>query len=378
MIKICIWMNRSSHHQSPFFEALNARGDVDLQVCYFQPPPKKRLQEGWSLDIDYREYENLLPQDCDPIDFLAEVDDWEGRFHIINDQFSQKIVDYFCEQGVRWFHWSEMSGIRLAELLGYRMTMFRWVYPFLLQIKRPYGLQVGSYAVGALAQGRLAGQSFRMMGVPNKKIVDLYYTPAPLPESEPAQKIVEFAQGRKVFLSVAALCPRKGIVDLLGAFSKVSTNECCLVLCGLDKENGRYQKLTSKLGLENHVLFLGIYPGPHIAEVYAASDVFVLASRFDGWGVVLNEAASLGLPLVATDMCGAAWHLIEVGKNGYRVKTGSVLELARKMSVYVQHPKLIKEHGKHSRELFFREFTPECNTERLVQAILGFEGQINS
>lgn len=362
-------MNIPSHYQSAFFHALEKRTDVDLKVIYLKGSSNERIAEGWRDIIDYQPFEcnaaglsiisgldNLLP-------------DWTERIHLISSHFASELIDLFCKKGVSWWHWSEMPGLRLAELLRYRMSLFRMLSPLMLICKRCEGRRIRKHAFGAFGQGRLARQAFRLMGVPDKKIYDLYYVPAALKPMAACDQIVKFAAGRKVFLAVGALCSRKGIDVLLKAFAWLKTCEWCLVFCGLDKAEGQFQVLSEKLGIKERVLFLGAYPSDQIAEVYTAADVFVLASRFDGWGAVLNEAASMGMPLIATDMCGAAWHVIEDGKNGFRVKVGSVRDLAEKMKSYVENPQLMEEQGRYSRDLFFREFTPERNGERLVQSI---------
>lgn len=363
---ICIWMNRQTHYQSALFEAMNKRADVDLQVRYFKGVLLNRINEGWAPDTNYMKYERSVESCLSISESLATVPDWRNRIHILSSNFSQELVKLFCLEEVKWVHWSEMPGFRLAELLGYRMNLFSLLNPLMCLLKRNEGALIRNHALYAMGQGILARKAFRMMGIPNKKIVDLYYTPAPLDGKEPSTQILEFASGRKVFLTVAALDKRKGIDVLLKAFSKLATNNWCLVLCGMDKSKGQYEQLTKRLGISNQVLFLGAYPVHRISEVYLASDVFVLPSRFDGWGAVLNEAASVGMPLVATEMCGAAWHLINPDKNGYRARTGSVRSLTKMLRQYLTKPELIKVHGQQSKLLFEEEFTPEKNAQRLI------------
>ena len=374
MICLCIWMNIPSHYQSAFFRALDAQNNIDLKVFYLNGASNARAAEGWRDTHDYQPFE-CSAEGADLVEnFDHLLPDWTERIHLICGYFAADLIDLFCRRGVVWCHWSEMPGIRLAELLGYRIPLFRMFNPLMLLFKRGEGRRIRKYASGAFGQGRLARKAFRLMGVPNNKIADLYYVPSALKPMAACDQIVKFATGRKVFLSVGALCKRKGIDVLLKAFARLETKDWCLVLCGLDKARGRYQALSEKLVITDRVLFLGAYPSQQIAAVYLAADLFILPSRFDGWGAVLNEATSLGMPLIATDMCGAAWHVIEEGKNGYRVKAGSVSDLAEKMRIYMEWPQLMEKHGHCSRDLFFREFTPERNVERLTQGISTFLG----
>ena len=66
-----------------------------------------------------------------------------------------------------------------------------------------------------------------------------------------------------------------------------------------------------------------------LGPIYAGADCFVLASRYEPWGVVLVEAAAAGLPIICTDACGARYEVVK--GNGIVVKSGSVQELAAAM-----------------------------------------------
>lgn len=375
MFRICIWMNNPSHYQSAFFDALDARDDVDLQVRYFQGVPGDRAAEGWNSDHADKLFEGFVGDETDPSCIAGLVPDWQHRVHLISSNFNAALVDYFCASRVKWCHWSEMPGIRLAEVLDYQMDLYRILRPLMLAARRKAWQPVREHAWGAFAQGILAENSFKVLGIPDRKIRELYYTPAALPALDPSNAVAMFARGRKVFLSVGALCKRKGIDVLLKAFARLHTDDWCVVLCGLDKTDGAYHALAAKLGIADRVLFLGAYPAARIAEVYAAADVFVLSSRFDGWGAVLNEAASLGMPLIGTDLCGASWHVVEPGSNGFRVRAGSVKDLAKALQAYVDDPGLLESFGAVSKALFFQELSPERNAERMVEALQAWSGQ---
>ena len=70
-------------------------------------------------------------------------------------------------------------------------------------------------------------------------------------------------------------------------------------------------------------------PPDALGPIYAAADCFVLASRYEPWGVVLVEAAAAGLPIICTDACGARHEV--VSGNGIVVKVGDVAAFADAM-----------------------------------------------
>jgi glycosyltransferase involved in cell wall biosynthesis len=366
-------MNIPSHYQSAFFRALNGRNEINLRVVYFDGASQERAEEGWQAGHEAQPYESFASAKDSPEELVRSVPEWNERIHIIAGVFCPELMHWICANGLRWCHWSEMPGIRLAEIVGYRASLFRLLNPVMLAAKRGEGRRIRNCALGAFGQGVLAQRAFRMMGVPKSKIADLYYTPDGLEKTAPSAAVVSFAEGRNVFLAVSALCHRKGIDVLLRAFAKLKAEEWCLVLCGLDRSEGLYEALAQELGIRDQVLFLGAYPSERIAEVYSASDVFVLPSRFDGWGAVLNEAASVGVALIGTDLCGGSWHVIKPALNGFCVRAGSVKSLYDAMNKYVNSPALIKMQGAASRTVFLQEFTPEKNVDRLVLALTEWE-----
>jgi glycosyltransferase involved in cell wall biosynthesis len=94
----------------------------------------------------------------------------------------------------------------------------------------------------------------------------------------------------------------------------------------------------------------------------------VLPSRFDGWGVVLSEAATEGVALIATESCGGAHDLIDPGLNGFVVESESAQQLAAAMRVYADDPACASRHGKHSRVVSSR-FTPDRIANNFIETL---------
>ncbi len=368
LLKIAIWMNYPSHYQRAFFHALASREDVDLEIRYFHNIPEERLQQGWQ-HFQFETYEQSVAECQDTQKQLETIQDWRERIHITSLTFNRELVHIFCRKHILWCHWSECLGGPLAKKLGYNLRLFYLLLPLLLFFRRTLYQPVAKHAMIAFGQGELAHRSFLKLGIPEEKIRFLFYSPAPLPQAEPNPKITAFARGRKVFLSVGMLNKRKGMDLLLRAFAGLKTSDWCLVLCGKNLMGGKLEVLTKHLGIEDSVMFCGAISSETIASVYKSANVNILASRFDGWGAVLNEGASLGLALIGVDSAGASWHLISEGENGFRVPGGNVKALTKAMAEYVKNPKLCTNHGINSRKIFFEKFSPECNAERLISSI---------
>ena len=97
--------------------------------------------------------------------------------------------------------------------------------------------------------------------------------------------------------------------------------------------------------------FLGFRGRDELAELYACADVFCLPSLHEPWGVVVNEAAACGLPLVVSDRVGAGRDLVAAGENGMIVGAGDVEGLSRALRDLLCAPAALGAMGRASRSL---------------------------
>jgi glycosyltransferase involved in cell wall biosynthesis len=124
------------------------------------------------------------------------------------------------------------------------------------------------------------------------------------PGVEPAQRARGSAGSPLRLLCVASLTPRKGHVALLEALSDCADLDWQLTCAGpadLDADTARrVTEAVARLGLTERVHMAGPQFGAALENHYAGSDLFVLASRYEGYGMVFAEAMARGLPIVAS------------------------------------------------------------------------------
>lgn len=130
---------------------------------------------------------------------------------------------------------------------------------------------------------------------------------------------------KKMVISVGQFIYRKGFDILLEACKELDNNIGIYIIGGEPTEE--YLNLKEKFELSN-VHFVGFMTKDKLADYYKAADVFVLPTREDVWGLVVNEAMAYGLPVVTTDMCGAGLEMIESGENGVIVPVNDPKKLA--------------------------------------------------
>ncbi len=123
--------------------------------------------------------------------------------------------------------------------------------------------------------------------------------------------------GKVLLLFVGRLVLQKDVPTLIRAMATVagSRPDARLVIAGDGPERPLAERLVDELGIANVVRFLGIVPYPDVPLHFAAADLFLLPSRYEGNARVLAEAGAAGTAAVTTDVSGAHDTVIE-GQTG--------------------------------------------------------------
>lgn len=133
-----------------------------------------------------------------------------------------------------------------------------------------------------------------------------------------------------VILFVGRMVPEKGVEELIEAYREVirrdSLNGLQLLLVGEGPLLEPLQELCRVSGLDR-VNFTGFVAPGDLYPYYAAADIFVLPSRYEPYGVVVQEAAAAHLPLIVSDCCGAAPELLHDRENGFIFRAGDSKKL---------------------------------------------------
>jgi len=157
-----------------------------------------------------------------------------------------------------------------------------------------------------------------------------------------------------ILLAVGQFIPRKGFDTLLRAFGRLQREQpdtvCSLLLIGGGPDQPLYERIIEEEGIRN-VAIRGFLQRDELLPYWKIADVFVLPTRYDVWGLVLNEAAAFGLPIVTTDRAGAAGDLVRDGDNGFVVKPEDETALARACGRLAQDRGLRERFGLRSKEI---------------------------
>lgn len=163
------------------------------------------------------------------------------------------------------------------------------------------------------------------------------------------------------------LIERKGLLMLLEAFNKIGRNDVGLIVIGDGPEKEKYQNYCQDNKIKN-IFFMGHQPENKLAEYYTITDVLVVPSLIEVWGLVVNEAMACGLPVICSDRVGASRDLIKNGVNGFIYEAENVNSLADCLRKLLANEQLRIEMGRKSLELI-SECTPENYAKNLIKAV---------
>lgn len=144
----------------------------------------------------------------------------------------------------------------------------------------------------------------------------------------------------KMILSVGQFIPRKGFDVLLRASASLPDDTAVYIVGGDPPQE--YRRLVSELALSS-VHFVAFKSRAELRVYYTAADLFVLPTREDVWGLVINEALGHALPVITTDRCIAGLELISKNGCGWVIPAGSVADLAGTLVEALNKPTL-QEH----------------------------------
>ena len=147
---------------------------------------------------------------------------------------------------------------------------------------------------------------------------------------------------KKVILFVGRLEAVKNVSLLINAFGELrkTRSDIVLFIVGDGSEMATLRRIVVDKCIPD-VYFVGYIVFPQIVEFYKLADVFVLPSVYEPWGLVVNEAMIMGLPVVISSDVGCRQDLLENGKNGFMFESNNESELQtclrKALEMRVQH-----------------------------------------
>jgi colanic acid/amylovoran biosynthesis glycosyltransferase len=169
-------------------------------------------------------------------------------------------------------------------------------------------------------------------------------------------------------ITVARLIELKGIDYAIRAVARLKDRVDIRVeyhIVGDGEERAALKELATEVGISDAVIFHGHITRAEVLHMLADSDIFVLPSLEEAFGMVLLEAQAVGLPVVATDVGGIP-EAIDRGESGFLVPSRSTAEIESELYSLIQNASNWEKIGKKGREYVTENFDVDPVNDELV------------
>lgn len=199
-------------------------------------------------------------------------------------------------------------------------------------------------------------------GMPLREYLDAGAMPAS--ERDALRAELGFEPGHRVIVMAARLESRKGHVYLFHAVQRLKPQhpELRVLVVGEGPIRAELETQCRTLGIDDRVVFLG--HRHDLPRVFAAADVSVLTSLWEGLPRVLVQSAAAGKPIVTFDVEGA-WEVVREGRNGFVVASQDVHAFTERLSLLLVEHERARTMGAAGREAVGSRWTVETMLDRL-------------
>jgi glycosyltransferase involved in cell wall biosynthesis len=230
-----------------------------------------------------------------------------------------------------------------------------------------------------IAYGTAAAEYLTTLGAPPERVFCAWNTvdlegisaaarAAAARRSELAPK---FALAAKNLLFVGSLVERKGLRELISATLAAESlcTDWALHLAGGGPLQEELEATVTAAGKKANFRFHGLLPENDVAELLGLVDGFLLPTKSEAWGLVVNEAMACGVPVVASPFAGSTRDLIEDGVTGYVVEPTDIPALAAVISRLLSDGPECRKVGRAGAEAVRAKASLEKAAEGFVAAI---------
>jgi glycosyltransferase involved in cell wall biosynthesis len=364
-MKLGIFSTHPIQYQVPLWRNLHASDDWDTQVFYFSDQgvgnsvdpgfghavtwdlplldgyestflSKRPIEEDKQFEIpSVRSF--LHQQKLDVVLLHGYMNRFARQIVRHKNQFGYKVIlrGEFSEMKRRSFDWKKHV----------RRVYLKWFYSYV-----DHFCPIGVDAVEHLGAYGIADEKVTL--APYSVDDQLFESRAAALDKQKCREELGISGSSKVFLFSGKMIPRKqpllyaeAILEVVDRFQDIA-----VVFVGSGPQLDELkQKLLPKL--QQRLIAPGFVNQSELGTYFKASDVFVLPSRFDTWGLVVNEAMHFGLPCIVSDMVGSRRDLIKDGETGFVFKHQESEDLAAQMRRFLVDEKAAGRMGKNAHQL---------------------------
>ena len=222
-----------------------------------------------------------------------------------------------------------------------------------------------SDAVTAVSE-YLKNETIRLFGVDRHIDVIHNFAGPPKPDVHPEScKAWLSPQGLPILTHISNFRPVKRVMDVMQVFESVRRGcPCKLVMVGDGPDRQEAENFAREKGIEADALFTG--KQLDIASILACSDVFLLPSSTESFGLAALEAMSYGVPVVASTVGGIP-EVVRDGQDGYLAELGDIAAMTAHVLRLLADPQLRSDMGKRAKERATQTFAEEPIVDQYLE-----------
>jgi glycosyltransferase involved in cell wall biosynthesis len=161
----------------------------------------------------------------------------------------------------------------------------------------------------------------------------------------------------KNFLYIGRFSLEKNVLHIVKSYEKLQTKKWGLILVGSGPQTQEIKAYIKNRSIKN-VFMPGFQQKEQLPRYLAISDVFILPSVSETWGLVVNEAMAAGLPVLISQKCGCYPDIVKDGINGFSFDPYDEFALSDLMHNIIQGKFKLEDMGEKSLEII-KNFTPK-------------------
>jgi glycosyltransferase involved in cell wall biosynthesis len=337
-------------YREPLFAALAGAPDLSLRVIYQSArQPSWDAPDAWFPDAHPYDAEHLRAWQRGRAGGTPII--WPRGLERALRRFDPDVVVVweYGPASLRTLAWCRRRGRGYVIFSECTPQIERQLSPRHLALQR----RLARRADACIAASSAARERFLRMGVPAERVevsvqsadvARLREIARPAPDPSAASRPLRF-------LTVGRLVPDKNLARLIDAFAAAGLNagRAQLTVHGIGPLREQLAAHAARAGVD--VRFRGHASPEQLVDAYAEADVFVLASTFEPFGVVVREAAASALPIVCSRLAGAAGDVAVAGENALLVDPFDVADIARALRAVADDPALRARLGARGRAL---------------------------
>jgi glycosyltransferase involved in cell wall biosynthesis len=359
-------------YRIPVFNALAARGDVDLHVIFLAETDPTQRQ--WEVDREEIRFSYQV---------LRGLRKRVGRHTLLLNWGVEKSLalaspDAIVCGGYNYFaswvslRWAERNRVPLYLWVESTAKNFRGGHGWMESLKSNFISRCAGFIVPGEASSRYLSSydipAQRLSIAPNAVDNLFFETESSAARSNDSTLRRDLRLPPRYFLFSGRLVPEKGTFDVLRAYSTLPVElkrEIGLVFAGDGPARaGLIRESNYSLGT---IVFAGFAQRAQLAAYYGLAEALVFPTHADAWGMVVNEAMACGLPVLCSDAAGCAEDLV-LQSNGRIFPAHDVDSLSAAMAELASDHDLRISMGQNARQRIAR-YSPDICAAGIAEAV---------